>query len=74
VADELAMTAVKILNPTPEPALAALAALHRAGIRAAQEALRTNTYMVVSENGTVERLSPQDYLRAREDAQKKLSD
>ena len=59
--------------PSNDAALAALDALKRAGLRAAQEALRTNTYMVVAENGKVERLSPQVYLLEREDARKKQS-
>ena len=49
-----------------DPAQAALAALRRAGLRAAQDALRANTHMVVSRNGKVEHISPQDYLRDRE--------
>ena len=59
------MTPEAIVNPTPDPALAALAALQRAGLRAAQEALRTNTLLVVGENGKIEHVSPQDYLRDR---------
>ena len=57
-----------ILNPTPEPALAALAALQRAGLRAAQEALRTDTNLVIVKNGKFEHVSPQDYLRDRAEA------
>ncbi|WP_296528641.1 hypothetical protein [Rhodoferax sp.] len=53
------------MNPTPDPALAAVAALQRAGLRAAQEALRTNTYLVVGRDGKIEHVSPQDYLRDR---------
>lgn len=45
--------------------LGALAALQRAGLRAAQEALRTNTYLVVGKDGKIEHVSPQDYLRDR---------
>lgn len=54
--------------PTPaasSPAQAALAALSRAGLRAAEEARRTNTYMVVEEDGKVLHESPQEYLRKR---------
>jgi len=42
-----------------------VAALQRAGLRAAQEALRTNTYLVVGRDGKIEHVSPQDYLRDR---------
>jgi hypothetical protein len=48
-----------------DEAQGALAALRRAGLRAAEEALRTNTYMVVAEDGKVEHLTPLDYLRQR---------
>ena len=56
-----------VLKPTPslDPAQAALAALSRAGLRAAEEARRANTYMVVEENGKVLHESPQEYLRKR---------
>ncbi len=56
-----------IAEPTSEfdPAQAALAALSRASLRAAEEALRTNTYMVVEEDGKVLHESPQEYLRKR---------
>ena len=59
-----------ILNPTPpvnDPAQAALAALARAGLRAAEDARRANTCMVVAENGKVLHISPQDYLRERQE-------
>lgn len=58
-----------ILNPTPpvnDPAQAALAALARAGLRAAEDAQRANTHMVVAENGKVLHISPQDYWRTRQ--------
>jgi hypothetical protein len=48
-----------------DPAQAALAALARAGLRAAEDAKRANTQMVVAENGQVVRMSPQEYLRLR---------
>ena len=56
-----------VLKPTPslDTAQAALAALSRAGLRAAEEARRTNTYMVVEEHGKVLHESPQEYLRKR---------
>ena len=56
-----------VLKPAPslDPAQAALAALSRAGLRAAEEARRANTYMVVEENGKVLHESPQEYLRKR---------
>jgi hypothetical protein len=42
-----------------------LDALARAGLRAAEDAKRTNTQMVVAENGQVVHVSPQEYLRMR---------
>lgn len=56
-----------MVEPTSkfDPAQAALAALSRAGLRAAEEARRTNTYMVVEEDGKVLHESPQEYLRKR---------
>lgn len=59
------MSAVPNPSTAFDPAQAALAALSRAGLRAAEEALRTNTYMVVEENGKVLHESPQEYLRKR---------
>lgn len=59
------MSAVPNPSTALDPAQAALAALSRAGLRAAEEALRANTYMVVEENGKVLHESPQDYLRKR---------
>ena len=60
------MSAVPIPTPILDPAQAALAALSRAGLRAAEEARRANTYMVVEENGKVLHESPQEYLRKRQ--------
>ncbi len=59
-----------IADPTSnfDPAQAALAALSRAGLRAAEEARRTHTYMVVAEDGKVLRESPEEYLRKRTEA------
>lgn len=57
-----------VVNPSdfsPDPAEAALAALARAGLRAAEDAKRTNTQMVLTENGQVVHVSPQEYLRLR---------
>lgn len=56
-----------IAKPTSnfDPAQAALAALSRAGLRAAEDARRANTHMVVAEDGKVLHESPQDYLRKR---------
>ena len=56
-----------IVEPTSnvDPAQTALAALSRAGLRAAEEARRTSTYMVVEEDGKVLHESPQEYLRKR---------
>lgn len=59
------MSAVPKPSPALDPAQAALAALSRAGLRAAEEARRANTYMVVEENGKVLHESPQEYLRKR---------
>lgn len=59
------MSAVPNPSPSLDPAQAALAALSRAGLRAAEEARRTNTYMVVEEDGKVLYESPQEYLRKR---------
>lgn len=59
------MSAVLKPSSAIDPAQAALAALSRAGLRAAEEARRANTYMVVEENGKVLRESPQEYLRKR---------
>lgn len=59
------MSAVLKPSPSFDPAQAALAALSRAGLRAAEEARRTNTYMVVEEDGKVLHESPQEYLRKR---------
>ena len=59
------MSAVPKPSPALDPAQAALAALSRAGLRAAEEARRANTYMVVEEDGKVLYESPQEYLRKR---------
>ena len=48
-----------------DPAQAALNALARTGLRAAEEAQRANTHMVLAENGQVVHVSPQAYLRMR---------
>lgn len=54
-------------TPAVDPAQAALAALARAGLRAAEDARRANTYMVVAEDGKVAHVSPQEYLRTRQE-------
>ena len=57
-----------VLNTSPlalDPAQAALNALARAGLRAAEDAQRANTHMVLAENGQVVHISPQAYLRMR---------
>lgn len=59
------MSALAPTPPASSTAQAALAALTRAGLRAAEEARRANTYMVVEENGKVLHESPQEYLRKR---------
>lgn len=53
-------------TPASDLAQAALAALSRAGLRAAEDALRANTHMVVAVDGKVLYESPQDYLRKRD--------
>ena len=58
-------TVFNAIPPNTDMAQAALAALARAGLRAAEDARRTNTSMVVAENGKVLHLSPQDYVRQR---------
>lgn len=57
--------ALQPTNISLDPAQAALNALARAGLRAAEDAKRTNTQMVVAENGQVVHVSPQEYLRLR---------
>ena len=52
-------------TPASHLAQAALTALSRAGLRAAEDALRANTHMVVAEDGKVLHESPQEYLRKR---------
>lgn len=47
------------------PAQAALAALPRAGLRAAEEARRASAYMMVEKDGKVLHETPQEYLRKR---------
>ena len=54
-----------VLNAFPlalDPAQAALDALAHAGLRAAEDAQRANTHMVLAENGQVVHVSPQAYL------------
>ena len=60
------MSPIPMPLPILDPAQPALAALSRAGLRAAEEARRANTYMVVEENGKVLHESPQEYLRKRQ--------
>jgi len=59
------MTATSTPKPVAQDmnmAQAALAALQRAGLRAAEEARRTHTLMVIAENDQLLHISPQDYL------------
>lgn len=62
-------------DPTPadDIAQAALAALARAGLRAAEDARKTNTHMVIAENGKVRHISPEEYMSQRLDSGKALS-
>lgn len=61
------MSAVDPTPPASSAAQVALAALTRAGLRAAEDAKRSDTYMVVAENGKVLHISPQEFLRGREE-------
>ena len=61
------MSAVAPTPPASSTAQAALAALTRAGLRAAEDAKRSHTYMVVAENGKVLHISPQEFLHGREE-------
>ena len=56
-----------IADPTSDfdAAQAALAALSRAGLRGAEESRRTNTYIVVEEDGRVLHESPQEHFCKR---------
>ena len=55
--------------PASSTAQAALAALTRAGLRAAEDAKRSDTRMVVAENGKVLHITPQEFLRGRDEEQ-----
>ena len=59
------MSAVPNPSTALDPAQAALAALSRAGLRAAEEARRANPSLGVEEDGKVLHESPQEYLRKR---------
>jgi len=61
------MSALAPTPPASSTAQAALAALTRAGLRAAEDAKRSDTYMVVAENGKVLHISPQEFLRERDE-------
>ena len=61
------MSALAPTPPASSTAQAALAALTRAGLRAAEDAKRSDTYMVVAENGKVLLISPQEFLHGREE-------
>ena len=61
------MSALAPTHPASSTAQAALAALTRAGLRAAEDAKRSDTYMVVAENGKVLHISPQEVLHGREE-------
>jgi hypothetical protein len=62
-------------DPTPaeDLAQAALAALSRAGLRAAEDARKTNTLMVIAEDGKVRHISPEEYMSQRLDSGKAQS-
>lgn len=61
------MSALATIPSASSTAQAALAALTRAGLRAAEDAKRSDTYMVVAENGKVLHISPQEFLHGREE-------
>lgn len=61
------MSALAPTPPASSTAQAALAALTRAGLRAAEDAKRSDTYMVVAENGKVLHISPQEFLYGRDE-------
>ncbi len=61
------MSALAPTSSASRTAQAALAALTRAGLRAAEDAKRSDTYMVVAENGKVLHISPQEFLHGREE-------
>ena len=61
------MSALAPIPSASSTAQAALAALTRAGLRAAEDAKRSNTYMVVAENGKVRHISPQEFLHGRDE-------
>ncbi|MDZ7863308.1 hypothetical protein [Acidovorax sp.] len=58
------------LAPTDDLAQAALAALARAGLRAAQDARKANTPMVITVGGKVQHISPEEYVSLRQAPQK----
>ena len=60
------MSALAPIPSASSTAQAALAALTRAGLRAAEDAKRSDTYMVVAENGKVLHISPQEFLHGRD--------
>ncbi|MDP2769774.1 MAG: hypothetical protein Q8O81_08075 [Giesbergeria sp.] len=61
------MSALAPTSSASRTAQAALAALTRAGLRAAEDAKRSDTYMVVAENGKVLHITPQEFLRERDE-------
>ena len=62
--------AVDSLSPTDDLAQAALVALARAGLRAAEEARKANTHMVITVEGKVQHISPEEYVSLHQMAQK----
>ncbi len=58
------------LAPTDDLAQAALSALARAGLRAAEDARKANTHMVITVEGKVQHVSPVEYVRLRQALQK----
>lgn len=57
-------------STTDDLAQAALAALTRAGLRAAEEARKANTHMVITVEGEVQHISPEEYVSQRQMPQK----
>lgn len=56
--------------PTDDLAQAVLAALSGAGLRAAEDARRANTHMVITVEGKVQHISPEEYVSLRQAPQK----
>ena len=58
------------ISPKDDLAQAALAALARAGLRAAEDARKANTHMVITVGGKMQHISPEEYISLRQPAPK----